>query len=90
MVREVFLPKLGQTMEEGAIIEWLKKEGDPVERGDLLFTFESDKATLEVEAAARGFFQRAARIISVMLRSESTRSYSAIFSPGTQRSSSCS
>jgi len=58
MVHEVFLPKLGQTMEEGTIIEWLKKEGDPVKRGDLLFTFESDKATLEVEATARGFLRK--------------------------------
>ena len=58
MVHEVFLPKLGQTMEEGTIIEWLKKEGDPVKRGDLLFTFESDKAALEVEATARGFLRK--------------------------------
>ena len=58
MVTEVILPKLGQTMEEGTIIEWVKKEGDPVKRGDLLFIFESDKATLEVEATARGFLRK--------------------------------
>jgi len=58
MATEVILPKLGQTMEEGTIVEWLKKEGDPVKRGDLLFTFESDKATLEVEATARGFLRK--------------------------------
>nr|NIO68837.1 2-oxo acid dehydrogenase subunit E2 [Anaerolineae bacterium] len=58
MVDKVILPKLGQTMEEGTIIEWLKKEGDPVKRGDLLFIFESDKATLEVEATARGFLRK--------------------------------
>ena len=58
MVTEVILPKMGQTMEEGTIIEWVKKEGDPVERGDLLFVFESDKATLEVEATARGFLRK--------------------------------
>jgi pyruvate dehydrogenase E2 component (dihydrolipoamide acetyltransferase) len=58
MVTEVILPKMGQTMEEGTIIEWVKKEGDPVERGDLLFIFESDKATLEVEATARGFLRK--------------------------------
>jgi pyruvate dehydrogenase E2 component (dihydrolipoamide acetyltransferase) len=58
MVTEVILPKLGQTMEEGTIIEWVRKEGDPVERGDLLFIFESDKATLEVEATARGFLRK--------------------------------
>jgi pyruvate dehydrogenase E2 component (dihydrolipoamide acetyltransferase) len=58
MVTEVILPKLGQTMEEGTIIEWVKKEGDPVKRGDLLFIFESDKATLEVEATVRGFLRK--------------------------------
>ncbi|MBL7063784.1 MAG: 2-oxo acid dehydrogenase subunit E2 [Anaerolineae bacterium] len=58
MITEVILPKLGQTMEEGTIIEWLKKEGDSIERGDLLFVFESDKATLEVEATARGFLRK--------------------------------
>ena len=58
MVTEVILPKLGQTMEEGTIVEWVKKEGDPVKRGDLLFVFESDKATLEVEATARGFLRK--------------------------------
>jgi pyruvate dehydrogenase E2 component (dihydrolipoamide acetyltransferase) len=58
MVTEVILPKMGQTMEEGTIIEWVKKEGDPVERGDLIFVFESDKATLEVEATARGFLRK--------------------------------
>ncbi len=58
MVTEVILPKLGQTMEEGAIVEWFKKEGDEVGRGDLLFTAESDKAVLEVEATAKGFLRK--------------------------------
>jgi pyruvate dehydrogenase E2 component (dihydrolipoamide acetyltransferase) len=58
MVTEVILPKLGQTIKEGTIIEWVKKEGDPIERGDLLFIFESDKATLEVEATTRGFLRK--------------------------------
>jgi pyruvate dehydrogenase E2 component (dihydrolipoamide acetyltransferase) len=58
MVTEVILPKLGQTMEEGAITEWFKKEGDPVARGDLLFSIESDKAVLEVEATAKGTLRK--------------------------------
>ena len=58
MVREVILPKLGQTMEEGAIVEWMKQEGDPISRGEVMFTTESDKATLEVEAPGRGFLRR--------------------------------
>ena len=58
MITEVILPKLGQTMESGAIVEWLKEEGDPVQRGDVLFTVESDKAVLDVEATARGFLRK--------------------------------
>ena len=58
MITQVILPKLGQTMEEGAIVEWVKEEGDPVARGDVLFTVESDKAVLEVEATARGYLRR--------------------------------
>ena len=58
MVREIILPKLGQTMEEGTIVEWLKQEGDEVKRGDVIFTTESDKATLEVEAPGKGYLRK--------------------------------
>ena len=58
MASEVFLPKLGQTMEEGTIVEWMKKEGDKVNRGDVLFTVESDKAVLEVESSAKGVLRK--------------------------------
>jgi pyruvate dehydrogenase E2 component (dihydrolipoamide acetyltransferase) len=58
MVTEVILPKLGQTMEEGTIVEWLKQEGEPVQRGEVLLMVETDKATLEVEAPAKGFLRR--------------------------------
>ncbi|MBC7256346.1 MAG: biotin/lipoyl-binding protein, partial [Chloroflexi bacterium] len=53
-MQEIILPKLGQTMEEGTIVEWLKKEGDPVNKGDILFQVETDKAVLEVESKAKG------------------------------------
>jgi pyruvate dehydrogenase E2 component (dihydrolipoamide acetyltransferase) len=58
MVREIILPKLGQTMEEGTIVEWLKEEGDEVKRGEVIFTTESDKATLEVEAPGKGYLRK--------------------------------
>jgi len=57
VVTEIILPVLGETMNEGALVEWLKKEGEPVQRGEVLFTVESDKATLEVEAPASGFLR---------------------------------
>ncbi|MCL1887734.1 MAG: 2-oxo acid dehydrogenase subunit E2 [Kiritimatiellaeota bacterium] len=54
MADAVIFPKLGQTMEEGAIVKWLKNEGDPVARGDILFEIETDKANLEVESFFEG------------------------------------
>lgn len=54
MAREVILPKLGQTMEEGTVVKWLKKEGDKVKEGDVLLEIQTDKAVLEVESFAEG------------------------------------
>ena len=55
MANAIIFPKLGQTMEEGAIVKWLKHEGDPVAKGDILFEIETDKANLEVESFFEGF-----------------------------------
>jgi pyruvate dehydrogenase E2 component (dihydrolipoamide acetyltransferase) len=55
MAREVKLPKLGQTMEEGTVVNCLIKTGDEVKRGDVIFEIETDKATLEMESPADGF-----------------------------------
>jgi pyruvate dehydrogenase E2 component (dihydrolipoamide acetyltransferase) len=44
------MPKPGQQTEECTVIGWLKREGDSVSRGDVLFEIETDKATMEVEA----------------------------------------
>ncbi|MEI6211897.1 MAG: dihydrolipoamide acetyltransferase family protein [bacterium] len=54
MAQTVIFPKLGQTMEEGAIVKWIKQEGDPVAKGDILFEIETDKANLEVESFFEG------------------------------------
>ena len=48
------MPKAGITVEECVITEWLKKEGDHVEVGDILFTYETDKASFECESTAAG------------------------------------
>jgi pyruvate dehydrogenase E2 component (dihydrolipoamide acetyltransferase) len=48
------MPKFGQMTEESAIVEWLKQEGDPVAKGDILFTVETDKSVMEVESFAEG------------------------------------
>jgi len=55
MATEVRLPQLGQTMEEGTIVNCLIKAGDEVNKGDVIFEIETDKATLEMESPADGF-----------------------------------
>jgi pyruvate dehydrogenase E2 component (dihydrolipoamide acetyltransferase) len=50
----IFMPKMSDTMEEGTIASWLKKEGDEVEAGDILAEVETDKATMELEAYEDG------------------------------------
>jgi pyruvate dehydrogenase E2 component (dihydrolipoamide acetyltransferase) len=55
MAKEVRLPQLGQTMEEGTIVNCLINVGDEVKKGDVIFEIETDKATLEMEAPADGF-----------------------------------
>ncbi|WNB17102.1 pyruvate dehydrogenase complex dihydrolipoamide acetyltransferase [Marivirga arenosa] len=50
----ITMPKMSDTMEEGVIASWLKKEGDKVEAGDILAEVETDKATMELEAYEDG------------------------------------
>ena len=54
MAVEILLPKIGFSMNEGQIAEWLAKDGDAVKEGDPLFSLEADKSTNEVEAPASG------------------------------------
>src|SRR3954447_19144987 len=54
MATEIKLPRLGQGMESGTIVRWLKSEGDPVEKGEPLYELDTDKVTQEVEAEAAG------------------------------------
>jgi pyruvate dehydrogenase E2 component (dihydrolipoamide acetyltransferase) len=51
---EIKLPRLGQGMESGTIVKWLKSEGDKVEKGEPLYELDTDKVTQEVEADASG------------------------------------
>ena len=54
MATEVKLPRLGQGMESGTIVRWLKAEGEPVRKGEPLYELDTDKVTQEVEAEADG------------------------------------
>ncbi|MEM8908973.1 MAG: biotin/lipoyl-containing protein, partial [Bacteroidota bacterium] len=49
MAEIIRMPRMSDTMEEGVIVGWLKKVGDPVEPGDVLAEVETDKATMELE-----------------------------------------
>ena len=54
MANEVKLPRLGQGMESGSIVKWLKSEGDQVAKGEPLFEIDTDKVTQEVESDFAG------------------------------------
>ena len=54
MSSQVTLPRLGQGMESGTIVKWLKSEGDRVEKGEPLYELDTEKVTQEVEAEASG------------------------------------
>ena len=54
MASEVKLPRLGQGMEVGTIVKWLKSEGEPVEKGEPLYELDTDKVTQEVESDFAG------------------------------------
>jgi pyruvate dehydrogenase E2 component (dihydrolipoamide acetyltransferase) len=55
---EVVIPMLGVTVEKGKIVEWLKKEGYPVLKGESLFVVEADKVTTEVESPIGGILAK--------------------------------
>src|SRR5205809_1275800 len=54
MATEIKLPRLGQGMESGTIVKWLKSEGEDVQKGEPLYELDTDKVTQEVEADASG------------------------------------
>lgn len=51
---EVIMPKMGDGMEEGTLVEWLRAEGEKVKSGEVIGTIQTDKATLELEAPGSG------------------------------------
>jgi pyruvate dehydrogenase E2 component (dihydrolipoamide acetyltransferase) len=57
-ITKVVLAKLSPTMEEGTIVKWSKKEGDPVKVGDVLAEIETDKANMEMEALGAGVLRK--------------------------------
>jgi pyruvate dehydrogenase E2 component (dihydrolipoamide acetyltransferase) len=58
MAKPILMPQIGENIKTGAIIQWLVKEGDSVNRGDVIVIVESEKATFEVEAYESGVIQK--------------------------------
>ena len=58
MASRVVMPKLTDTMEEGVLLAWKKREGDPVQAGEALAEIETDKAIMNLEAFASGILRK--------------------------------
>ena len=58
MISEVVMPQMGADMQEGTILRWLKREGDAVQRGEIIAEIETDKANVEIEAYESGILRR--------------------------------
>lgn len=58
MSSAIVMPKIGLTMTEGKIVEWRKAVGDRVELGDIVFVFETEKVSFDVEATQSGLVTR--------------------------------
>jgi len=58
LCKQILMPKFGEVMEEGTLIEWKKKEGDAVEKGEVVLEIETDKANTDVESTATGIIQQ--------------------------------
>ena len=58
MAELITMPKLGFDMAEGTLVRWLKAEGDPLKKGEVIAEIETDKATVEVESGYAGVMLR--------------------------------
>src|SRR5229473_7339799 len=58
LMKTVEMPKMGDTMETGKILRWLKKEGDQVKKGESLAEVETEKVNIEIEAFASGVLRK--------------------------------
>src|SRR5437764_9961355 len=58
MPEQVLMPRLSDTMTEGTVSKWLKRQGDDVKKGEPIVEIETDKANIELEAYASGKLAR--------------------------------
>ena len=57
MAEEIRIPKLGMSAVEVTLEEWMFESGDAVEKGETIYTVETDKSTVEIESPAAGTIQ---------------------------------
>src|SRR5260370_15771445 len=57
MAIPITIPRLGWNMEKGVFVGWLRRDGDPIQTGDALFTLESEKATEDIECLDSGILR---------------------------------
>ena len=80
MATRVIMPKLGLTMVEGKIVEWRKKEGDSVQKGEVLYVMETEKTTYEIESPATGILAKIIGKVDDIIPAGETVAY--ILQPG--------
>ena len=51
---EIIMPSLGETVDEGKVVKWLKKVGDEIKEGDILCEVEPDKTAAEIPSTVNG------------------------------------
>ncbi len=61
MASEVRIPKLGMSITEMTLLEWMFEDGDTVSKGEVIYTVETDKSTTEVEAQDSGVIHPSGR-----------------------------
>jgi len=57
MAQEFIVEELGEGIDEGEVLNWVKKEGDRVEKGEVVLEIATEKANIEVEAPASGYLR---------------------------------
>ncbi len=57
MKEDIYLPRMGQTMTEGSIVKWLKKDGEMVKEGEGIVEIMTDKVTTTIESPKNGVLQ---------------------------------
>ena len=70
---DVLMPRLSDTMDEGILSQWVKREGDQVRKGDVLAVIETDKAAMEMEAYDEGVLTKILVAEGASVRVELTR-----------------